>query len=402
MSTLKDNKYQIDTYCPKDIPMPDKSYSHVMPIHATSAFTYSSIRDSIDVFEGKSEGFVYSRYGNPTVQAVESKLAQLEAHGTDLETACILTSSGLSAISTMAMSFLSSGDAVLTQADLYGGTTELLHKVVGKAGVDIITIDLNDIAEVTETIKKNPSIKLIYLETPTNPTLKCVDIAAVAKVAKEQGVLTAIDNTFCTFYLQQPFKLGIDIVVYSTTKFLNGHGNSIAGAVILRDASQRRKVWDVMKLMGTNCNAWDAWLLHNGLKTLTLRMDKHCHNALLIAQHLEALPSIKKVNYPGLPSHETHKYAIKQMSQYGGMLSFEINGNFQNAVDFMNNTKLCSITATLGNVDTLLLHPASSSHLNIPKEVRVASGIEDGLIRMSVGIENPQDLIADIDQALGR
>ena len=400
MSNNRDHQYKLDTKCAKDIPSPDKTHSHIFPIHATSAFTYASIDDSIDVFKGKSEGFVYSRYANPTVQAVENKLASLETHGTDIQAGCILTSSGLSAISTMAMSFVSQGDAVLTQADLYGGTTELLHKVLGKAGVDIITIDLNDESQVESALKANPQIKLIYLETPTNPTLKCIDIAAVAVLAKQYKVLTAIDNTFSTFYLQQPFTLGIDIVIYSTTKFLNGHGNSIAGAIIIKEADQRRQVWDVMKLMGTNCNAWDAWLLHNGLKTLAVRMDKHCSNALSLAQHLESHPKVKKVNYPGLTSHATHSAAAKQMSQYGGMLSFEVDGDFKVAVDFMNNTKLCSIAATLGNVDTLLLHPASSSHLNIPKEVRLASGIEDGLIRMSVGIENPEDLIEDINQAL--
>ena len=400
MSNNRDHQYKLDTKCAKDIPSPDKTHSHIFPIHATSAFTYASIDDSIDVFKGKSEGFVYSRYANPTVQAVENKLASLETHGTDIQAGCILTSSGLSAISTMAMSFVSQGDAVLTQADLYGGTTELLHKVLGKAGVDIITIDLNDESQVESALKANPQIKLIYLETPTNPTLKCIDIAAVAALAKQYKVLTAIDNTFSTFYLQQPFTLGIDIVIYSTTKFLNGHGNSIAGAIIIKEADQRRQVWDVMKLMGTNCNAWDAWLLHNGLKTLAVRMDKHCSNALSLAQHLESHPKVKKVNYPGLTSHATHSAAAKQMSQYGGMLSFEVDGDFKVAVDFMNNTKLCSIAATLGNVDTLLLHPASSSHLNIPKEVRLASGIKDGLIRMSVGIENPEDLIEDINQAL--
>ena len=400
MANEKNHKYQLDTKCAKDIPSSEKTHSHIYPIHATSAFTYASIDDSINVFKGKSDGFVYSRYANPTVQAVENKLAILETHGTDTQASCILTSSGLSAISTMALSFVSKGDAVVTQADLYGGTTELLHKVLGKAGVQIITINLNDENELESTLQANSQVKLIYLETPTNPTLKCIDIAAVSKIAKKHDILTAIDNTFSTFYLQQPFNLGIDIVIYSTTKFLNGHGNSIAGAIILKEPNQRRQVWDVMKLMGTNCNAWDAWLLHNGLKTLAVRMDRHCSNAMGIATHLEAHPKVKKVNYPGLPSHPTHTAAIKQMKQFGGMLSFEIDGDFQKAVDFMNNTNLCSIAATLGNVDTLLLHPASSSHLNIPKETRQASGIEDGLIRMSVGIENPQDLIADIDQAL--
>ena len=400
MEDPNNSKLSLDTLAAKDIPSSDKNYSHITPIHATSSFVYKSVQDSIDVFRGDQPGYVYSRYANPTVTAVENKLATLEVHGTELTAECIMTSSGLSAISTLAMALLNAGDAVITQADLYGGTTELLQKVLRKAGVEIITIDLTDTDLLHETVRQHDNIKLIYLETPTNPTLKCVDIQKVTAAAQELGILTAIDNTFCTFYLQQPFALGVDFIVYSTTKFLNGHGNSIAGAILMKDSVWRKDIWDAMKLMGTNCNAWDAWLLHNGLKTLAVRMDRHCHNATRIAQHLQSHPAIQAVNYPGLPSHPSHAAAKKQMRQYGGMLSFEIKGDINKAKAFMDNTKLCTIAATLGNVDTLLLHPASSSHLNIPKDVRLANGISDGLIRMSVGIENSEDLINDIDQAL--
>lgn len=398
-SSFYAEKYSKQTLCAKDQQVTDSSQSHVFPIHATSAFSYKNIDESISVFNKEKEGFVYSRYGNPTVQVVEEKLALLEGHGTGHEPGCLLTSSGLSAISTLALALLKSGDTVLTQADLYGGTTELFHKVVGKNDIKIITVNLNDLEAVEKILKEN-IVKLVYMESPSNPMLNCIDLKAISQLAAEHGAKSAVDNTFSTFYLQQPFSLGLDYVIYSTTKFLNGHGNSIAGAIISKDKADRMIFWDVMKLLGTNCNPWDAWLLHNGLKTLTVRLDKHCSNALSIAQHLYSHPHIKAVNYPGLTTHKTHTIAKSQMSQYGGMMSFEIEGTMETGIAFMNNTRLCSITATLGNVDTLLLHPASSSHLNIPPETRKASGISDTLIRMSVGIEHPDDLIADIDAAL--
>ena len=397
----KSDKYSISTNCVKETSLHESGESHILPLHATSAFSYKNIDDSIDVFTGKKEGYVYSRYGNPTVTEVQNKLAQLEAQGTEYDLSCIMTSSGLSAISTLAMSILKPGDAVLTQNDLYGGTTEIMNKILAKYGVQVIYADLQDLNKVEESLQTYKNLKLIYFETPSNPVLKCIDIKGIADLALKHKVLTAIDNTFSTFYLQQPIALGIDFVVYSTTKFLNGHGNSIAGAILIKEESHRKAIWDTMKLLGTNCNAWDAWLLHNGLKTLAIRMDRHSSNALTIAEHLNQHSKVKRVNYPGLASHPLHDTAATQMRQFGGMLSFEIDGDIQASKAFMDNTELCTITATLGNVDTLLLHPASSSHLNIPKEIREASGISDGLIRMSVGIEDVGDLIRDIDQALG-
>ena len=398
----KADKYSISTSCVKESSIQDSGESHVFPLHASSSFSYKSIDDSIEVFKGEKEGYVYSRYGNPTITEVQNKLAKLEGHDTDYTPSCVMTSSGLSAISTLAMSLLKPGDTVLTQNDLYGGTTEIMNKILAKYGVHVIYADLQNLNTVEDSLIKNPNTKLIYFETPSNPTLKIIDLKAIARLAKTHNVLTAIDNTFCTFYLQQPMAMGIDFVVYSTTKFLNGHGNSIAGAILSKDKSYQKPIWDTMKLLGTNCNAWDAWLLHNGLKTLTIRMDRHSSNALTIAEHLSQHPKVKKVNYPGLAAHPLHDTAAAQMRQFGGMLSFEIDGDIQAGKTFMDKTELCTIAATLGNVDTLLLHPATSSHLNIDKAIREASGITDGLIRMSVGIENAQDLIGDIDQALGQ
>ena len=400
VSMSNKKEYSIDTQCVKEHEIHASGQSHVAPIHATSSYSYRNVQDSIDVFTKKKKGFVYSRFSNPTVKDVEDKLAKLESYGSTTEAACIMTSSGLSAISTFALSMLEKGDEVLTQPDLYGGSTEIFSKIVAKNGIKIHTIDLTNLDLVESTLKANPSIKIVYFETPSNPMLKVVDIASLAQLAKKYDAYSAIDNTFATFYLQKPLQLGVDFVLYSATKYLNGHGNAISGAMITKNPEHREKLWVTMKLLGTNSNAWDAWLLHNGLKTLSVRMDRHCSNAMAIAEYLETLTSVNKVNYPGLTSHPTHQVAKSQMAQFGGMLSFELAGGMDSAIHFMDSTELCTIAATLGNVDTLLLHPATSSHLFVAKEIRDASGIKDGLVRISVGIENIEDLKADIDQAL--
>jgi len=394
------DKAKFDTICVKENIEIKSGESHILPIHATSSYSYENIEDSIDVFTGQKEGFVYSRFSNPTVKSVEKKLASLECINLPHIGECIMTGSGMSAISTLVISQLESGDELLTQYDLYGGTTEVLKKVLAKFGIKINFINLEDLNEVESALKSNPKIKLIYFESPSNPTLNCLDIKGISKLAQEHNILTAIDNTFSTAYLQRPFNMGVDFILYSTTKYLNGHGNSIAGAILMKDANYKKQVWTTMKLLGTNCNAFDAWLLHNGIKTLTLRMDKHCANAMKIAQHLDQHKRIKSVNYPGLSHNKYNSIASKQMSQFGAMLSFEIDGTIDDAKRFMNKTQLCTIAATLGNVDTLLLHPATASHLNIKKEIREANGITDGLIRMSVGIENVQDIIDDIELGL--
>lgn len=393
-------KKSLETLCVKENYTDAKTQSHVAPIHATSAFTYSSIQDSIDVFTGKAEGHVYTRYGNPTIQAIEKKLAACEGYGINEETYALLTNSGLSAISTLVFALCKQGDAVLTQHGLYGGTTELMKKQFEKAGIDIIFTDLKDLDATADILKKNGKIKLIYMETPTNPTLDIVDIRGLAQLGHAAGIETAIDNTFSTFYLQEPMTHGIDYVIYSATKYLNGHGNALTGAIICKGAESRMKIWESMKLLGTNSNAWEAWLLSNGIKTLALRMDKHCANAQSLAELLNNHSKVKKVNYPGLENHVGHSIAKKQMKKYGGMLSFEIDGKLEDAIRFMDNCQMGSITATLGNVDTLLLHPATSSHLNIPEDIRQRVGISDGLIRVSVGIENVDDLLSDFSATL--
>ncbi len=397
--TMKE-QISFDSLCVKEYQRNESTKPHQLPIYATSSFEFESLDQGIDIFTGKESGHSYSRYGNPTVDTVANKLAKMESFGTELEAYGFLTSSGMSAISTLMLSTLRQGDKVLTQSNLYGGTTELFNKVLTQLGIEPVFINMKDHDTIQQNIEKDPTIKMIYIETPANPTMACINIKWLANYAKSKNILTAIDNTFCTPIIQQPLSLGIDFVVHSTTKYINGHGNSIAGIIIGHKADYRKKIWNTLKLIGSTCNPWDAWLINNGVKTLALRMERHSSNAQSLAEKLEAHPNVGIVNYNGLTSHPDHELAKSQMKGFGGMLSFEINAGMEGALQLMNNLKFCSLAPTLGDVDTLVLHPASSSHLNVNKEIREANGIGDGLIRVSVGIESIEDIWSDINQSL--
>lgn len=395
------NKMAFGSLCAREAPVNTTTKPHLLPIYATSSFAFENIRQGIEIFEGKQSGHVYGRFGNPTVDAVAEKIAAMEVHGSNMEAHGILMSSGMSAISTLLLAVLKSGDKVLTQGNLYGGTMELLTRVMAPMGIQTIMVNLKDTEAVEQLLKEESSIRIIYFETPANPTMACVDMEAIAGLAQKYDCITVADNTFCTPYLQQPFKFGADFIVHSTTKFLNGHGNSIGGILIGKDLEfMRTRVWQTMKLAGTNSNPFDAWLIHNGLKTLELRMQRHCENAQIIAEYLEKHPKVDRVNYNGLPSHPDHEIAQKQMRAFGGILSFELKEGLKAGINFMSHIQFCTLAPTLGDVDTLILHPASMSHVNIPKELRLQNDITDGLVRLSVGIENVQDIIGDLDQAL--
>ncbi|MEZ4919957.1 MAG: aminotransferase class I/II-fold pyridoxal phosphate-dependent enzyme [Saprospiraceae bacterium] len=393
---------QPDSFVVKESKDPKTTASHILPIYATSSFSFDNPDESIEIFNNIENGHVYSRYANPTVDAVAQKIADLETLGLDMEATGLMCSSGMSAISTLLMGLLKSGDKVLSQANLYGGTTELLKSVLQPLGIEPVFTNLQDLDQVERLLKADPSIRLIYGETPANPSMACIDLSALSAIAKQAGVWTAVDNTFPTPLLQQPFKHGIDFSVHSTTKYINGHGNSIAGAIVGTDRQlMREKIWKTMKLAGTNCSPFEAWLTYTGMKTLALRMERHNSNAQALAEFLENHPKVARVNYPGLPSHPDHALASQQMKGYGGMLSFELKGGMEAGLEFMRAVRFCTLAPTLGDVDTLLLHPASSSHLHVEKSVRIENGITDGLIRVSVGIENPADIIADVEQAIG-
>lgn len=394
---------KLDSLTVKEHPENRTTAPHVLPIYATSSFDFDDINQGIEIFKNIESGHAYSRYANPTVDTVAAKIAALESFGLDMEAWAVMTSSGMSAIATLLLGTLKTGDKVLSQGNLYGGTTELLKGIFSQFGIETLFADLRNLELVERSLQDDKAVKMLYCETPANPTLACVDIQALSELAHRYGALCAIDNTFATPVLQQPFALGVDYVIHSTTKYLNGHGNSIAGVVVGRDQETMRKgVWRAMKLVGTNCSPFEAWLTNNGMKTLSLRMERHCSNALAVAEFLEKHPAVARVNYPGLASHPDHALATQQMhGGYGGMLSFELRGGLDAGIACMNRIRFCSLAPTLGDVDTLILHPASSSHLAVPKEIRLQNGITDGLVRISVGIENVADIVADLEQAIG-
>lgn len=379
----------------------DPNYAHLVPIYASSTYVFDTAEQGMRRFSGKEEGFIYSRWGNPTIQEAEKKIAALETFGLGMDVKGIMHASGMAAISTLMLGNLKTGDKILTHFSLYGGTEELVHKVLPPFGIEPVIVDLRDLSKAEDAIKKDKGIKMLYIETPANPTIQCVDIEALTKLAKDNGLIVACDNTFATPYLQQPFKYGIDFIVHSTTKFLNGHGTAIGGILLGKDIEwMNTQGTKVHRLLGGNSNPFDAFLLINGIKTLEIRMERHCHNAMEVAHFIEQHPAIAKVNYTGLTSHPDYYTASKQMRHPGAMLSFELKGGMQAGMDFMNKLKMCIRTVSLGTCDTLLSHPASMTHYGVPKEQREKYGITDGLIRMNVGIENVQDILSDLSSSL--
>ena len=379
----------------------DPNYAHQPPIYASSTFIYDTAQQGMKRFAGEEEGYIYSRWGNPTFTEAEQRISALETFQLNVEAKGILHASGMAAISTLFLSNLKQGDKVLTHFSLYGGTEEILYKLFPEFGIEAVIADLRQLDKVEDIIKNNKGIKMMYVETPANPTIQCVDIEELTKISKKYDLKVACDNTFATPYLQQPFKYGVDFIVHSTTKFLNGHGTAIGGILLGRDFEfMKTKATKVQRLLGGNSNPFDAFLLTQGIKTLEIRMDRHCENALKVAQFLEQHKAVSKVNYAGLPTHADYAVAMKQMKKAGGMLSFELKNGLQGGIDFMNKLKMCVRTVSLGTVDTLLCHPASMTHFGVSKEQREKYGITDGLIRMNVGIENSEDIIADLEQSL--
>ena len=387
----------------------DPLYAHLTPIYASSTFVFDSAEQGMRRFNGEENGYIYSRWGNPTFTEAEEKIAAMESfgvldkNGNTMQPEAILHSSGMAAISTLMLMNLKSGDKILSHFSLYGGTNEILHKILPAIGIDPVIEDLRDLNRAEEALKKDPSIRMMYLETPANPTIQCVDIEQLAKLAKKYGLLVACDNTFATPYLQKPFLYEVDFIIHSTTKFLNGHGTAIGGILLGRDIEfMKTKATKTHRLLGGNSNPFDAFLLINGMKTLEVRMERHCHNAREIAQFLEKHPAVAKVNFNGLPSHPDYELTKKQMLHPGAMMSIELKGGLKAGMNMMNELKMCTRTVSLGTCDTLLSHPASMTHYGVPKEQREQYGITDGLIRMSIGMENAGDILADLDQALER
>lgn len=385
----------------------DPNYAHLTPIYASSTFVFDEAEQGMRRFAGEEPGYIYSRWGNPSFAEAEAKIAAMEsfnisdANGTPLALKAILHASGMAAISTLFLSTLTKGDKVLSHFSLYGGTQEIINRLFPEFGLQGIIEDLRDLDKAEAALRQHPEIRMIYLETPANPTIQCVDIEALAALGKRYGKIIACDNTFATPYLQQPFRWGADFVVHSTTKFLNGHGTLIGGVLLGRDIEfMQTKATKVHRMLGGNSNPFDAFLLVNGMKTLELRMERHCANAQQVARFLQSRPEVAFVNYNGLPSHPDHAVAMKQMRHPGAMLSFDMKDGLQAGIRVMNALRFCTRTVSLGTCDTLMCHPASMTHYGVPREDRLRYGITDGLIRVSVGMENIEDILADLEQAL--
>ncbi len=375
---------------------------HILPIYPSSSFTFEHLEDCISVFQSEKSGHVYSRYGNPTVEAVANKIASLEQTDPTKEIWGFMTSSGMSAIFVLLQSLLKPGDAILSPYQLYGGSTELFTKTFHRQQIDLYLTDFTDLNQIEEQVRSN-NIKVIYFETPTNPTLFCFDIAEIVKIAHQYDVKVVVDNTFSTPYLQTPFQFGVDYIIHSSTKYLNGHGNSISGIILGREGdADKAIIVQNLKLIGAICSPFEAWLIYNGLKTLELRVQRQCDNAMTIANHFLNHPKINTVFYPGLPSHSTHHIAIKQMSRgFGGMLSFSLKtDSLSKVAHFIDSLVLATQAPTLGDVDTLVLHPDTSSHLRVTPEQKQKEKVDQNLVRFSIGIETCEDLIVDIEQAL--
>ncbi len=381
--------------------------SHLPPIYATSTFTFDDSEQGMRRFSGEEDGYIYSRWGNPTFKVAEDIIAALEAFqlkdksGNGLQLHAILHASGMAALSSLFQCNLKAGEAVLSHFSLYGGTYEYMHKVLAENGINTIIVDLRDLNTAEDAIKQNQNIRLIHLETPANPTIQCVDIEAITQLAKKYNIPVSVDNTFASPYLQQPFKYDVDFVLHSTTKFLNGHGNAIGGVLIGKDIElMKTRLTKWHRLLGGNANPFDAFLLINGLKTLELRMQRHCSNAVDVANFLEQHKAVSTVKYNGLKSHRDYQLSKKQMRHPGAMLSFELKGGLSSGKKFIDNLQMCTRAVSLGTADTLVSHPASMSHYGVSKEERLKFDITDGLIRMSVGLENIEDILNDLEASL--
>ena len=359
------------------------------------------------LFKGEEEGYVYTRIGNPTVKVLEAKMNALEGAQWKLDNpegrvSSIAFSSGMAAISATMMACAQAGETLLVSKVVYGATENLTSKVLSRFGVHIVEVNMSDLDVVKAACEANPQAKAIYFETPMNPTMELADIQAISDIAHavNPDMHVIVDSTFATPYLQRPLELGADVVVHSTTKYIGGHGVIVGGMLTTTSDEVKAEAYKLVKDIGSNPSPFDAWLTNTGLKTLPARMEQHCRNAMAVARYLDEHPAVEVVHYPGLESHPQHAIAKKQMSNFGGMLSFELKGGVPAGKILMDNIEVFTLAVSLGAVDSLIQHPASMTHGAVPRDKRLDAGITDGLVRISVGIENTQDLINALDKAL--
>jgi len=388
----------------------DPLNAHIAPIYQTTAFRFPDVESGAALFRGEEDGFIYTRYDNPNFRQVTAKLAALEAldllraqpeKGLEETAAARLFSSGMAAITTAVLARVSGGATVIAQDSLYGATFNFFHDVAPRFGIQVVWV--NDISPEgwEAAFAAHPEASLAYAESPVNPTLRVVDLGAVAEIAHRRGAWLYVDNTFASPFCQRPLSQGADVVLHATTKYLAGHGVVIGGAVVSPHLEWvKGPLYTALKIYGGSPSPFDAWLTNLGLRTFELRMQRHCANALEVARWLEHHAKVEVVHYPGLESHPDHALARRQMLDFGGMVSFELKGGLQAGRALMEAVRVSTLAVSLGNTDSLICHPASMTHSAMPPVARAAMGIRDGLVRFSVGIENAADLIDDLDRAL--
>lgn len=363
------------------------------PLYQTSTFIFDNAQQGADRFAGDADGFIYSRLGNPTTRQLEMRVAAMEG----MEDAAA-TATGMGAVSGALLANLSCGDHLISSKAVYGCSFALMNHQLTRWGIEVSFVDMKDPSAVEAAIK--PNTKVIFLETPVNPNLEVYDLSVIGKIALKHNIISIVDNTFLTPVLQQPKKYGIDLVVHSATKYLNGHGDVVAGIICGSNDMIKHIKMTVLKDIGATMSPHDAWLIMRGLKTLPVRMERHCSNAEKISEFLESHPKVSKVYYPGLKSHQGNHLIGSQMKAAGGVIAFEITSDLIGGTEFINRMQLFSIAVSLGDAESLIQHPASMTHSPYTQEERLAAGISDSLIRISVGLENVDDLIADLLQSL--
>jgi methionine-gamma-lyase len=373
----------------------DALLSATVPIYQTSTFKFRNADHGAACFLGDDNGYIYTRIGNPTIEALEQAVANLEGGF-----AGIATSSGMAAITTVYMAFLGKGKHIVSHNALYGPSRGVMENVFSRFGVEYSYVDATDLENVRKAIR--PETAMIYTETPANPTIGISDLKALAGLAHEAGVPLVVDNTFCSPYLQRPIEFGADVVVHSMTKFLNGHADIVAGMIVSASEKYHNILKPVMVSMGCNMDPHQAYMVHRGIKTLGLRLERSQQSAIKIAEFLEQHPKVSWVKYPGLKSHPQYELAAKQMKGPGAMIAFELEGGLEAGKRMMDNVELVLLAVSLGGVESLIQHPASMTHSKLSNEKKMESGITDGLVRLSVGIEDVEDIIADLEQALDK
>ncbi len=366
---------------------------HSEPIYPTSSFVFASAADAAARFSGEEPGNIYARFTNPTVRNFEQRLAAMEGGER-----CVATASGMSAILATILGLLESGDHIVSSRSIFGSTTILFNNYLKKLNIEVSYVDIANLDDWDAAVKTNT--KMFFLETPSNPLTEICDIAALSQVAKKHNVIFVVDNCFCTPVLQQPLKLGADIVVHSATKYIDGQGRCLGGAVVGANDLVGEGVYGFLRTAGPTMSPFNAWVFLKGLETLSLRMQAHSQNAMELAKWLEQQDRVEQVWYPGLESHPQHDIASKQQSAYGGILAFKVKGGREAAWQLVDSTRICSITANLGDTKTTITHPASTTHGRLTEEQRLEAGIEQGMLRIAVGLENIEDLKNDLRRGL--